>query len=162
MRRGLENSRWRLRGLLFNMGRLESFCFRGQLVVLSGQQVVQIAYCLEKDIEPCFPLDRPENTTVLEPGVGKYAMQPAEHIDEILDAKILTMIVVVNNKPAREDLLVGYNVGSPVQGMTAVVDGAATLGLLMHSTEELPFGSAHLRARVRTTWWGVEEEANDQ
>jgi hypothetical protein len=89
-------------------------------------------------------------------------MQSAEHIDEIFHADILTMIVVVNNKTAGEDLLVGYNVGSPVQSMAAVVNSAAALGLLMHSTQELPFGSAHLRARVRTAWRGVEEEANDQ
>jgi len=94
--------------------------------------------------------------------MSKYAMQPAEHIDEILHANILAMIVVVNNKTAREDLLVGHDVGSPVQCMAAVVNGATALRLLMHSTEKLPFGSAHLGARVRTAWRGVEEEPNDQ
>lgn len=89
-------------------------------------------------------------------------MQPAEYIDEILDTHILTVVVIVDDKAAGEDLLVGHNVGSPVQGVTAVVDGAAALGLLVHSAEELPFGSAHFRARARTAWGGVEEEANDQ
>jgi hypothetical protein len=99
---------------------------------------------------------------MLKPGMGEYAMQPAEHIDEILDTHILTVVVIMDDKAAGEDLLVGHNVGSPVQGVTAVVDGAAALGLFVHSAEELPFGSAHFRARVRTAWRGVEEEANDQ
>ena len=94
--------------------------------------------------------------------MGEYAVQPAEHIDEVLHANILAMSVVVNNKAAGEDLLVGHDVGSPIQCMAAVVNGATALRLLMHSTKKLPFRSAHLRARVRTAWRGVEEETNDQ
>jgi len=40
-------------------------------------------------------------------------------------------------------------VGSPVQSMTAVVDGATRFRGIMNSAEILPFGRAHLRASRR-------------
>lgn len=46
--------------------------------------------------------------------------------------------------------------------MTAVVDGAAALGLLVNSAEKLPLGGAHFGTCVGATWRCVEEEAHDE
>jgi hypothetical protein len=70
---------------------------------------------------------------MLEPSMGKYAMQSAENVDEILNPNVFTVIVIMNNKTAREDLLISYDICGPVQGVAAVVDSTATLGLLMYS-----------------------------
>ena len=107
-------------------------------------------------------LNRPEYATVLEPCVGEYAVQPAEHVDQVLYADVLAMTVTEDDETAWKDLLVGDDVGCPVEGMTAVVNGTAALGLLVYGAEELPLGSAHLGARVCTAWRGVEEEADDE
>jgi hypothetical protein len=71
---------------------------------------------------------------MLEPSMGKYAMQSAENVDEILNPNVLTVVVIMNNKTAREDLLISYDIRGPVQGVAAVIDSTATLRLLMDST----------------------------
>jgi hypothetical protein len=47
MGRGFKDSGRGLLGLLFYMRCLEPFRLRGQFIVLSRQQIVQIAYCFE-------------------------------------------------------------------------------------------------------------------
>lgn len=94
--------------------------------------------------------------------MGEYAVQPAEYVDQVLYADVLAMIVTEDDETARKDLLVGDDIGCPVESMTAIVNGAAALGLLVYGAEELPLGSAHLGARVCAAWWGVEEEADDE
>lgn len=84
----------------------KSLCFGWQFVILSWQQVVQVAHILEEDVEAGLALDSPEDAAVLEPGVRKDAMQPAEDIDHALDADVLAVNVVDHDKAAWEDLLV--------------------------------------------------------
>lgn len=69
---------------------------------------------------------------MLEPGVRKDAVQPTEDVDQALDANILAMNIVDHDEAAGEDLLVRDDVGGPVEGMAAVVDGTAALRLLVH------------------------------
>lgn len=91
----------------------------------------------------------------------KYAMETPKHIDQTLDTDIFAVRIVHNDESARENLLVGDDVGSPVEGVTAVVDSTAAFRLLMDGAEELPFGGAHLGTCARTTWWSIKKEAND-
>lgn len=72
------------------------------------------------------------------------------------------MVVTVNNEAAREDLLVCDNVGSPIQGVAAIVDGAAALGLFVDGAEKLPFRCAHLGARAGATRGRIKQEANNE
>jgi hypothetical protein len=46
--------------------------------------------------------------------------------------------------------------------VAAVVDGAATLGLLVDGAEKLPFRGSHFGTCLRATRRGIEEEANDE
>lgn len=89
-------------------------------------------------------------------------MQAAEDVDEVLHSRILVLGVRWRRKAAGEDLLVGDDVGGPVEGVTAVIDSAAALGLLVDSAEELPLRRSHLWARGRTTRGGIEEETDYQ
>jgi hypothetical protein len=50
---------------------------------------------LEEDVEPCRALDRPDNAAVLEPCVGEDAVQAAENVDEVLDADVLIVKLLV-------------------------------------------------------------------
>lgn len=158
---GLEDGRGRLLGLVLNGG-FEALGFGRQLVVLCGQQVVEIADLLEEDVEARLPLDGPEDTAVLEPRVGEYTMKSAEDVDQVLDPDVLAMIVAEYDEAAREYLLVRDHVGGPIERVAAVVDGAAALGLLVHGAQELPLGGAHLGTGVGATRGGVEEEADDE
>lgn len=72
------------------------------------------------------------------------------------------MIIAEDDKPTGEDLLVCDNVGGPIKRMAAIVDCAATLGLLMDRTKELPLGGAHFRAGVGATRRGIEKETDDK
>jgi hypothetical protein len=139
---------------------VEPFGLGRKLVVLCWQQVIDIAHGLEKDIQPCLALDSPEDTAMLEPGMGENTMQTAEDVDEVLNSGAL--LVVIDDKPAREDLRVGHNVGSPIESVTAVVDGTAILGRLVHGTQELPLARTHFGARGCAARRGIEQEADDQ
>lgn len=142
--------------------RLQALGLRGQLVVLRGEQVVEIADRLEEDVQAGLALHRPEDAAVLEPGVGEDAVEPPEDVDEVLDADVLAVRVAKDDEAAWEELLVRHDVGGPVQGVAAVVDRAAALGLFVDGTEELPLGGSHLRAGVGAAWRGVKEEADDE
>lgn len=142
--------------------RLEALGFRGQLVILSGEQVVQIAYRLEEDVQARLSLYGPEDAAVLEPGVREDAVKPPEDVDEVLQTHILALRVVQYGEAAGEELLVRNNVGGPIERVTAVVDGAAGLGLLVYGAEELPFGGAHFGAGARAAGGCVEEEADNE
>lgn len=65
-------------------------------------------------------------------------MKPPEDIDQVLNPDILTMSVGQNNKSTGEELLIGDDVSGPIEGVAAVVDGAAALGLLVNGAEKLP------------------------
>lgn len=75
---------------------------------------------------------------------------------------VLALRIIQDDESARKDFLVGNNVSSPIQGVAAVVDGAAALGLLMNGAEKLPLGGAHLGAGVCAAGRRVEEEADDE
>lgn len=90
------------------------------------------------------------------------AVQPAEDVDQALDANILAMKIADHDEAAREDLLVRDHVGGPVESMAAVVNGTAALRLLVHGTEKLPFRRAHLGACAGAARRRVEEEADDE
>ena len=72
------------------------------------------------------------------------------------------MGVVEDDEAAGEDLLVRDDVGRPIEGVAAIVDGAAALGLLVDGAEELPLGGAHLGTRVGAAGRRVEEEADNE
>lgn len=72
------------------------------------------------------------------------------------------MSIAEDCEPTGEELLVGHDVGCPVERVAAVVDGAAALGLLMDRAKKLPLGSSHLGTRLRTARRGVEEEPYDE
>lgn len=99
---------------------------------------------------------------MLKPGVREDAVQPTEDVDEVLNPGILTVGIVEDGEAAGEELLVGDDVGGPVESVAAVVDGAAALGLLVDGAEELPLGGAHLGTRAGATGRRVEEEADDE
>lgn len=84
----------------------ETLCFGRQFVIFRWQQVVQVTHSLEEDVEARLSFDSPKDAAVLEPGVRKDAMQPAENVDQALDADILAMNVVDHDEAAWEDLLV--------------------------------------------------------
>lgn len=140
----------------------KTLCFGWQFVILSWQQVVQVTHSLEKDVEASLSFDSPKDAAVLEPGVRKDAMQPAEDVDQALDADILAMNVVNHDEAAWKDLLVRNDVGSPVEGVAAVIYGTAALRCFVYGTEKLPFGGAHLGAGVCAAGGAVEEEAADE
>lgn len=168
LRLGLEYLRHGLLGLRLRGGRFQTLGLGGKLVVLSGQEVVQVAHHLEEDVEPGLALDGPEDAPVLEPGVRKDAVEAPEDVDEALDADVLAprpagpVRVAEDDEAAGEQLLVGDDDGGPVEGVAAVVDGAAALGLLVDGAQELPLGGAHLGARRGAAGGGVEEEADDE
>ena len=56
----------------------------------------------------------------------------------------------------------GQDVGGPVEGVAAVVDGAAGLGRVVHGAEVLPLRGAHLRAVFCGARRVVREEAHYQ
>lgn len=89
-------------------------------------------------------------------------MQPPEHVDEVLDTDVLALGVGENDETAREQLLVGDDVGGPVERVAAVVYGTAALGLIVHGAEELPLGGAHLGTCAGAAGGRVEEEADDE
>lgn len=91
-------------------------------------------------------------------------MQPPEDADEVLDprAAIVHGVAGSQAQAAGEDLLAGDDVGGPIEGVTAVVDGAAALGGLVDGAQELPLAGAHLRAGGGGAGGFVEEEADDQ
>lgn len=141
--------------------RLQALGLGGQLVVLRGEQVVEVADRLEEHVQPGLSLHRPEDAAVLEPGVGEDAVEPPEYVDEVLDADVLAVRVAEDDEAAWEELLVCHDVGGPVQGVAAVVNRAAALGLFVDGAEKLPLGGSHLRAGMGAAWRGVKEEAND-
>ena len=145
---------------------LEPLRFRGQLVVLGGEEVVQVAHGLEEDVQPRLALDAPEDAAVLEPGVGEDTVQPAEDVDEVLDRGGLVVAALARGRGRHEargeDLGVRDHVGGPVEGVAAVVDGAAGFRGVVHGAQELPLRGAHLRARGGAAGRGVEEEADDE
>lgn len=143
-------------------GSLQPLGLGGQLVVLGGKQVVHVADGLEEDVEAGLVLDVPEDGAVLEPGVGEDAVEAAEDVDEVLDGDALAVGVGRDDEAAGEDLGVGDDVGGPVEGVAAVVDGAAALGLLVHGAEELPLRRAHFRTRIGAAGRRVEQEADDE
>lgn len=140
----------------------EALCLGRKLVVLRGQQIVQVAHRLEEYVQPGLALDGPEDAAMLEPGVGKDPMQSSKDIDEVLDAGVFAVSVVEDGEPAGEQLLVRDNVGCPVQRVAAVVDGAAALGLLVNGAQELPLGRAHLGTGRGAARGRVEQEAHDE
>lgn len=90
------------------------------------------------------------------------AVQPPEDVDEVLETHVLALGVGQDDEAAGEQLLVRDDVGSPIERVAAVVDGAAALGLLMNGAEELPLGGAHLGASTRAAGWRIEEETDDE
>lgn len=84
----------------------KALCFGWQFVILSWQQVVQVTHSLEEDVEAGLSFNSPENAAMLEPGMREDAMQPAEDVDQALDADILAVNVVDHDEAAWEDLLV--------------------------------------------------------
>ena len=94
--------------------------------------------------------------------MGEDAVQAAEDVDEVLDTDVLGVSVAEDDEAAGEELLVGDDVGGPVEGVAAVVDGAAALGLLVDGAEELPLGGAHLGAGGGAAGGCIEEEADDE
>ena len=94
--------------------------------------------------------------------MGEDAVEAAEDIDEVLEGGAPVVTVGLDDEAAGENLGVGDDVGGPVQGVAAVVDGAAALGRVVHGAEELPLGGAHLGAGGGAAGRGVEEEADDE
>lgn len=88
-------------------------------------------------------------------------MKPSEDVDQVLQHSALVVTLGAHDEPAREDLGVGDNVCGPVQRVAAVVDGAATLGLVVYGTEKLPFGGAHFGTRRGRARGIIEEKADD-
>lgn len=108
---------------------LQALCLRGQLVVLRWQRVEYVANRLEEDVETRLALYRPEDASVLEPCVGKDAVEAPEDVDEVLDRGALIMSCSIAagqcHKPRREEFGVRHDVGSPVEGVAAVVNSTA-------------------------------------
>lgn len=94
--------------------------------------------------------------------MSEDTVQSSKDVDEVLDANILTVGVVQDDESAWKDLLVRYDIGCPVEGVAAVVNGATALGLFVNGTKELPLGGAHLGACTGAARRGVEEEADDK
>lgn len=67
-----------------------------------------------------------------------------------------------DDKSAGEELRVRDDVGSPIEGVAAIVNGAAAPGLVVNGAQKLPFGGAHLRTRGGGTGGHVEQEADYQ
>lgn len=91
-------------------------------------------------------------------------MQPSEDANEVLDTRstIIPSISCSQTQAAREDLLAGDDVGRPIEGVAAIINGAAALGGLVDGAQELPLAGAHLRAGDCGAGRLIEEEADDQ
>lgn len=64
-------------------------------------------------------------------------------------------------KSAGENLGVRNDVCRPIEGVATVIDSAAASGLVVYSTQKLPFGGTHLGTRHGRAWWVIEEKADD-
>ena len=89
-------------------------------------------------------------------------MQSSKDVDEALDTRVPALGVADDGESAGEQLLVRDDVGRPVEGVAAVVDCAAALGLLVDGAQELPLRGPHLGARGRAARGVVEQEPHDE
>lgn len=142
--------------------RLKTFSLGRELVVLGREEVVHVADGLEEDVQARVAFDIPKDAAVLEPGVGKNPMQPAEYVDEVLNRNALVMRITQDDDSAGKYLGIRDDIGRPVEGVAAVVDSATTLGLLVDGAQKLPLGGAHLGTGGGTAGRRVEEEADDE
>lgn len=93
--------------------------------------------------------------------MGKDAVKTAEHVNQVLNGSVL-VVGVGKDEATGKDLGVCDDVGGPVEGVAAVVDGAAGARLLVDSAQELPLGGPHLWAGGGAAGRRVKEEADDQ
>lgn len=91
--------------------------------------------------------------------MGKDPVHAAEDVGQ-LPLLVAGIGFRSEGQAAGEVLGGGQNVGRPIEGVAAVVNGAARLRWVVDSTQVLPFGSAHLRAGLGGTGGFVGEERN--
>jgi hypothetical protein len=104
--RRLENGWGRLFSFRLNNWSLEAFGFRGEFVVLGREQVVQVADCLEEDIQTRLAFHGPEYAAVLEPCMGENTMKSPEYVHQVFHPGMSAVSIVKDGKAAREELLI--------------------------------------------------------
>lgn len=63
--------------------------------------------------------------------MGEDSMEPTKNINKVLQHGTLIVTLWNDDESTGEDLGISDYVRCPVEGVAAVVDGAATLGLVM-------------------------------
>lgn len=93
--------------------------------------------------------------------MGKDTVQAPKHVDQILYRSIL-IVGIGKGEATGKDLGVGDDVGSPVERMATVVDGAAGARLLVDGAQELPFRCTHFGTCDGATSGCVEKKADNE
>lgn len=92
----------------------------------------------------------------------KYPIHPPKDVGQMPLLLVLRVLVSAHGQPRRKGLWRREEVGSPVECVAAVVDGAARLRRLVDGAQVLPLGCAHLGTSDGGARRAVGEESDNE
>lgn len=93
----------------------------------------------------------------------KDAIQPSEDVGQMSHAGLCAAARLrAESQSAGKVFRRRKDIRGPIEGMAAIVDGAAGFGRIVHGTEVLPLGCPHLGASLGGAGRRVGEEGDDK